>query len=178
MRVRLVAALAISLTAATLAGCSNSREAHPDEYNDPRFQGPKGSMLGRDDDSLLTLGVSKDRKDNTGGAGTGIGVNAYIWRGVLDTLSFMPLISEDPFGGVIITDWYTPSDASGERFKATAYVLSRELRADAIHISLFRQVLRGGVWVDAPASPGTAIELEDKVLTRARELRAANVQGG
>ncbi len=178
MRVRLVAAVAISLFAATLAGCSNSREGRPDEYNDPRFQGPKGSLLGREDDSLFTLGVSKSRNDSAGGSSTGIGVNAYVWRGTLDTLAFMPLISADPFGGVIITDWYTPADATGERFKATAYILSRELRADAVHISLFHQVLKGGQWVDAPVSPGTSTEMEDKVLTRARELRAANVQGG
>ena len=102
----------------------------------------------------------------------GIGVNAYLWRGALDTLSFMPLASADPFGGVIITDWYTPPAASGERFKANAYILGRQLRADGIKVSIFRQVQQGGNWIDAPVAAGTATDIENKVLAKARELRA------
>jgi hypothetical protein len=112
-------------------------------------------------------------KRSGGSADTqGLGVNAYLWRGALDTLSFMPLASADPFGGVIITDWYTPPAAPGERFKADAYILGRQLRADGIRIAIFRQVQQNGNWVDAPVSPGTSAEIENKVLARARELRA------
>ena len=181
MRARLIVVLTLGVLTTALAGCDKMREVRPDEYNDPRFVGPKGSLLGdnsSEGSNTLTFGTSKERRDAGGGASAGVGVNAYIWRGALDTLSFMPLASADPFGGVIITDWYTPPDSSGERFKATAYILSRELRADAIRISLFHQVLKGSQWVDAPVSQGTSTEMEDKVLTRARELRAANVQGG
>ena len=56
----------------------------------------------------LSLGTSKSRSE---GEGTGLGVNSFLWRASLDTLSFMPLASADPFGGVIITDWYAPPDA-------------------------------------------------------------------
>ena len=105
-------------------------------------------------------------------APAGIGVNAFLWRASLDTLSFMPLASADPFGGVIITDWYQPQGAGGERFKATAYILSRELRADALRIAMFRQVEQKGQWVDAPMAPGTVSEIENRVLSRARTLRA------
>ena len=105
-------------------------------------------------------------------APAGIGVNAFLWRASLDTLSFMPLASADPFGGVIITDWYQPQGAGGERFKATAYILSRELRADALRIAMFRQVEQKGQWVDAPMAPGTTSEIENRVLSRARTLRA------
>src|SRR6202008_3414977 len=86
---------------------------------------PGGSVLG---DSSMVFGTAKDRPGGgTGGGGAGggggaLGVNAYLWRGALDTLSFMPLSSADPFGGVIITDWYTPPASSNERFKATAYI--------------------------------------------------------
>jgi hypothetical protein len=104
--------------------------------------------------------------------GSGIGVNAYLWRGALDTLGFMPLASADPFGGTIITDWYSPPTTSGERFKATAYVLGRQLRADGVRVALFRQVQEDGRWVDAPVSPTTTGEIENRVLARARELRA------
>jgi hypothetical protein len=108
-----------------------------------------------------------DKKDQ----GTGIGVNAFLWRGALDTLGFMPLTSADPFGGVIITDWYTPPAASGERFKMTAYILTKELRSDGVRISIFRQVLQNGQWVDASVSNQTVADIENKVLAKARKIR-------
>ncbi len=119
--------------------------------------------------SLFSSGT---RSKAASGDTQGIGVNAYLWRGALDTLSFMPLASADPFGGVIITDWYTPPTASGERFKANAYILGRQLRADGIRVAIFRQVDQGGNWVDAPVAPSTSADIENKVLARARELRA------
>jgi hypothetical protein len=106
-------------------------------------------------------------------ASAALGVNAYLWRGSLDTLSFMPLVSADPFGGVIITDWYTPPGVTGERFKATIYVLGRELRSDALKVSIFRQTNTGSGWQDTQVAASTETEIEDKILYRARELRAA-----
>jgi hypothetical protein len=105
-------------------------------------------------------------------AGASLQVNKYLWRGALETLGFMPFASTDPFGGVIVTDWYSPPSASGERFKATAYVLGRELRADGLKVTIFRQVRDAGQWEDAPVNPATAADIEGKVLARARELRA------
>jgi hypothetical protein len=100
-------------------------------------------------------------------------VNAYLWRATLDTLSFMPLSSADPFGGVIITDWYSPPAAPGERFRATAYLMGRQLRSDGVRITVFRQIQdRNGQWIDQPVSAGTASAIEDNVLARARELRS------
>ena len=93
-------------------------------------------------------------------------------RAALDTLAFMPLASADPFGGVIITDWYQPPTGPGERFKATGYILGRQLRADGVRVAVYRQVLQGGQWADAPVSPATTGEIENKVLARARELRS------
>jgi hypothetical protein len=123
-------------------------------------------------EGLFSFGSGKKDSGSGGGSGGGgIGVNAFLWRGALDTLSFLPLTSADPFGGVIITDWYTPADASGERFKATAFILGRELRSDGIRISVFRQVNQGGRWVDAPVDPVVQADIENKVLDRARKLR-------
>ena len=84
----------------------------------------------------------------------------------------MPLTSADPFGGVVITDWYQPPGAGNERFRATAYILGRTLRSDGVRVVVFRQELRQGNWVDASVSATTGTELEDQVLNRARELRA------
>jgi len=118
------------------------------------------------------FGIGKGGAKPEDAGGGALGVNAYLWRGALDTLAFMPLASADPFGGVIITDWYEPPAGQGERFKATAYILGRQLRADGVKVSIFRQTNSNGRWVDASVSPVTTSEIENKVLARARELRS------
>jgi len=102
-----------------------------------------------------------------------LGVNSYLWHATLDTLSFLPLQSADPFGGVIITDWYTSPQASSERLKVTVYILDRRLRADGIKVAVFRQTKAPEGWADAQVNPETATKLTDAILTRARELRLA-----
>jgi hypothetical protein len=102
-----------------------------------------------------------------------LGVNSYLWHATLDTLSFMPLASADPFGGVIITEWYSSPEAQGERLKVTVYILDRHLRADGLKVAVFRQTKSGDSWVDAEVNPDTATKLTDAILTRARELRLA-----
>lgn len=105
-----------------------------------------------------------------------IGVNAYLWRATLDTLAFMPLASADPYGGVIITDWYANPQAPGERFKATVYILDTRLRADGLNVTVYKQVNQGGQWVDAPTSAQTETDIENAILTRARQLRLSNIR--
>ena len=167
-----VLSFAVLAGAASLAGCDSGKYLAADQYNDPRFRGPGiGSMSG-DNGTLFSTAKNNAQTDASGGGGTGLGVNAYLWRGALDTLSFMPLASADPFGGVIITDWYQPPATPGERFKATAYILGRQLRADGIRLAIFRQTMQGGQWVDADLAPNTVSDIENKVLARARELRA------
>lgn len=165
-----------------LAACSSSGvKPNP---TDPSYSGrggpgdPYATRLGGEDSGLI-FGTAKTReRDQGGGAGGGaLGVNAYLWRGALDTFSFMPLTSADPFGGVIITDWYTTPAAPGERFKVTAYILGRDLRSDGVRVSVFTQVLQGGQWVDVPVPASTASELENKVLDRARRLREQQARG-
>ena len=115
-----------------------------------------------------------------GGADTGggIGVNSYLWRASLDTIAFMPVTSADPFGGVIITDWYSPPETPNERFKINLYILGKTMRADGIRVSVFRQALdSNGNWRDVPVEADAARKVEDAVLTRARQLRAANRTG-
>ena len=102
-----------------------------------------------------------------------LGVNSYLWHATLDTLSFMPLASADPFGGVIISDWYSSPQAQDERLKVTVYILDRHLRADGIKVAVFRQTRTATGWADAQVNPDTATKLTDSILTRARELRLA-----
>jgi hypothetical protein len=104
-----------------------------------------------------------------------LGVNSYLWHASLDTLSFLPLTSADPFGGVIISEWYVAPSSPNERLKVTVYIMDRALRADGLKVVVFRQVKAPAGWADATPSPDTAHKLEDSILTRARELRLATL---
>jgi hypothetical protein len=108
---------------------------------------------------------------------TTIGVNSYLWRAALDTVSFAPLLQADSSGGVIVTDWFTNPNAPGERIKLTVTVLDQELRADALRVAAARQVLQNGAWVDTTVSASTVQKLEDIILTRARDIRRTSVRG-
>jgi hypothetical protein len=108
---------------------------------------------------------------------TTIGVNAYLWRAAVDTVSFAPLLQANADNGVIITDWYANPKAPGERVKLTVSILDQDLRADALRVAASRQVNQNGVWVDAPVSAATVQKLEDIILTRARDLRRSSVAG-
>lgn len=106
----------------------------------------------------------------------GIGVNSYLWRSSLDVLSFMPLSEVDPFGGVIITDWYANPELPTERFRATVFILDTRLRADALSVQIFKQVAaEDGRWVDASVDPATRIQIENAILTRARQIRISQI---
>ncbi len=108
---------------------------------------------------------------------TTIGVNGYLWRAALDTVSFAPLVQADANSGVIITDWYTNPRSPYERVKLTVSVLDTDLRADAIRVAASRQQTSNGQWVEVPVSAATVQKLEDIILTRARDLRRATVRG-
>lgn len=130
--------------------------------------------------ALLTTGCSlfgsKDASSasNTGErldvAGPSLGVNSFLWRASLETLDFMPLDNVDPFGGVIVTEWYANPSVPGERFKATVYILDTQLRADALKVSIFKQTQSGAGWNDAAIDADTARQIENAILTRAREI--------
>ena len=121
-------------------------------------------------------GGSKTRPSGDNAAA--IGVNGYLWRATLDTLSFMPLQSADPYGGVIVTDWYTNPEKPDERFKCTVYILDSRLRADGLNVAVFKQNRdAGGAWIDAASSGQTETDIENAILTKARQLRLSNIRG-
>ena len=123
----------------------------------------------------ITL-IGPARDEDSGGA-SGIGVNGFLWRASLDTLSFLPLASADPFGGVIITDWYSPPESPNERFKVTTYILGRQLRSDGVRVAVFKQELADGRgWIDSQVASQTGAKLEGAILSRARELRIASAE--
>jgi hypothetical protein len=105
------------------------------------------------------------------GQGDSITVNSYLWRAALDTVSFMPITSADPFGGTIITDWYSAPETPKERVKVNVLILDKQLKASGVKVNVFKQASMNGGWQDAPVSAETGRKLEDAILTRARQYR-------
>jgi len=167
---RTTALVAITGLCLSLGACAHS----PD-----KVASANTTMPTTDEDPKIPLshlfggGHSKSASYN---AQTGIGVNAYLWRASLDTISFMPLASADPWGGVIISDWYANPQKPDERFKTTVYILDSRLRADALNVSVYKQTLVNGQWVDADVSEQTQLDIENAILTRARELHLSDVK--
>lgn len=145
-----------------------------DREQTARIRDQYGTVTGQDGFTLF----STRQRDNGGAAvgGSGaIGVNPFLWRATLETIDFMPLISTDSSGGVIITDWYSPPETPDERFKINVFILDTALRADGVRVSVFRQTRSETGWSDATVEPKTATSIEDSILTRARELRIASI---
>lgn len=164
--------VALGLTLCAAAACTGKTEYNYPDKKPGQGIDPTGSnkqydgLLGQDGFNIF--GGRRGQED----AGGGIGVNSFLWRASLDSISFMPLASADPFGGVIITDWYAPQETPNERFKLNIYILGRQLRADGVKAAVFRQRRdTDGNWVDAAVEPKTATELENAILTRARQMR-------
>jgi Domain of unknown function (DUF3576) len=132
--------------------------------------GKRQSILG--EGGLAIFGGKGQKSDDSG-----IGVNSYLWRASLDTISFMPMASADPFGGVIITDWYSAPENPSERVKLNILILGRELKADGVKVKTFRQEKsKNGDWRDSPVTEETNRSLEDTILTRARQMRVAGLE--
>lgn len=156
----------------TVSGCSSVGSDREDVSQYPvRPDLERDRKRGRLTGDGFKLFGGDDSGDSSGGASP-IGVNSFLWRATLDTLTFMPITSADPFGGVILTDWYEDPKAVGERFKITALILDRSLRTDAIKVTVHKQAKdETGEWRDQPVNNDLARKLEDTILTHARELR-------
>ena len=159
MRTFLLAACAIGL-----AACGSDDTMSAAASNTTTSTGNTGILS-----YVWPFGGDDDTADNS----PQLGVNGFLWRASLDTLNFMPLASADPVGGVIISDWYAAPDKPDEHMKVTIYILDKRLRADAVKVSVFRQVRGANGWTDAQVNPDTGVKLENAILARARELHLA-----
>jgi hypothetical protein len=154
-----------------------------DSFGDKELSFPKRDELQRAEgrgkitgEGGLDLFGGGSSDSSSGGGANPLGVNAFLWRATLDTLSFLPLRDADPFGGVVITDWYEDPAARGERYKVSALILDKSLRADGIQVSLFKQQRdSNGEWADIDVPDRLERKLEDTILTRARELRVTGL---
>jgi hypothetical protein len=153
-----------------LSACGGDIQTNYPKDSEDRRKEARGKLTG---EGLSLFGSADDKQQGDGSSG--IGVNAYLWRATLDSLGFMPLASADPFGGVIITDWYEDPNQPNERYKINALILDKELRSDAIKISVFRQKKNASnAWSDVAAESTLPRDLENAILTRARELKVQN----
>ncbi|MEZ5691434.1 MAG: DUF3576 domain-containing protein [Rickettsiales bacterium] len=150
-----------------ISSCSNSSLESPTSTKsvEEARRESRGKLTG--DEGISFGGPTK----SGAGAASPIGVNSFLWRATIDTLSFMPFMSADPFGGVIITDWYEDPATKDIRFKVNAIIIDRALRSDGIKVTLFKQKLVKGNWRDIKSPPQDAHKIEDTILTRARELK-------
>lgn len=173
--------LIVSASCTLIAGCSGDYGASPEDVASAertRDYDPGDSVFG---DGGLSLSRIASGEAFGGGVGPNAGgsslpVNKFLWRGALDTLQFLPLASTDPFTGVIATEWGTNPERPNERFKVTAYMVNSQLAASSLKVAVFRETRDdGGPWVPAPVSAETARKLEDAILTRARQLRIAEI---
>lgn len=163
-----VAALMVLTLSACGGGNDVEYEYKRNHGSNPAFQRPEGSILG----AVGPGSIFGSDIDPNAGKDTGVAVNAYLWRAALDTISFMPIASADPFGGTILTDWYAPPGSPDERLKLNVAILDRQLTANGIRVNAFRQTRTPMGWEDAPVDKDTGRKLEDAILTRARQLKA------
>ncbi|MDX1975030.1 MAG: DUF3576 domain-containing protein [Rickettsiales bacterium] len=160
----------IALTSMTACSDVKKESAGQPMSAEDQLKASRGKLTG--DDGILLAG----RRSDEAASASPLGVNSYLWRATLDTLSFMPLVSADPFGGVIITDWYEDPKTPGERFKINALILDKTLRADGVKITLFKQQRdKKDSWRDIAVDKKLERTLEDTILTRARQFKV--VQG-
>lgn len=170
---RLAKSLVVAVVGAVaLSACENREAVYPTKdkgASAPRMSNePRETVFGPE-------GIFGNTK--RAGDGVGLGVNSFLWRASLDTLAFMPIATADPFGGTIITDWHQMPETPAERFKLNVFILDRALRADGVKVSVFKQVRDGmGQWADARIDPKMASDLENSILTRARQLRIVSTE--
>lgn len=174
MRSTIGGVIALTVAAALLAGCGKPSGKQYEPVDPVEADNTR-------DRERSTLGdLFEFNKENSGPAGQALPINRYLWRASLDTLEFLPLVSTDPFSGVIATDWSAASGSPDERFKVTVYISSPELEARSLRVAVYRELRdqKAGAWVPAEVSEATPRRLEDAILTRARQLRVSELNSG
>ena len=157
-------ALLVIMTVFLLAACGTG--APP-----PEEKGPGSILTGKAEQGLSL----KDLSGIGGNNGAGLPINALLWRASLDIIATIPLDDVDTFGGTIVTEWYQLNQTPDERIKLGIFVLDRELRSDGIRVVVYVQNRSGDTWQDSGTDAEMGQQIEELILTRAREIRAAGV---
>jgi len=158
----LTLATTVFLSSCVSGGGEAPKVGRPSDWNSNSI------LTGKPQGTGLNELVNREAKNSTG-----LPVNALLWRASLDIASFVPLDDVDTFGGSIVTEWYVPEDKPNKRLKLAVFVLGRELRSDAIQVRAYVQTRKGNGWTNVGRDSALSQKLENLILTRARELRAA-----
>ncbi len=117
-------------------------------------------------------GILGGDNKNSNNVGTfGMPINTFLWRGALDTISFMPLNSADPIGGTILTDWYSTSNNQNERCKLNIFISGNQLKTQNLKVTSFCQAFKNQRWINTEVDPDNNIKLENAILNKAKKLR-------
>ena len=129
-----------------------------------------GGLFGKKGLSMSGL-INQDSETNTVVGSIGMSINAFLWQGALDTLSFMPLSSADPIGGTIITDWYSSTNNPDERCKLNIFISGKELKTQNLRVASFCQNYQNNRWVNKDINDDNNIKLENAILNKAKKLK-------
>ena len=130
-----------------------------------------GGLFGK---GLKVDGILNQTDNNKQVATYGIPINQYLWRGSLETISFMPLSSADPIGGTIITDWYTSENNEDERCKLNIFISGSELKTQNLKVTSFCEVFKNNRWIARNVDPSNNIKLENAILNKAKKLKLSS----
>ena len=98
-----------------------------------------------------------------------------LWRASLDTIDFMPLLSANYSGGIIITDWYSDGKNQGESIKISIRFLTNEIRSDSLDVKVFIKKCKSLENCLVTETKGVLIsELKKKILYQASIYKKEN----
>ena len=117
--------------------------------------------------------IDTDKKDKSGGVATiGMPINPYLWRGSLEIIDFMPLLSANPFAGVIITDWYTDQNNKNQRCKLNIFIKGVAMTTNNLKVNSFCQTLsENNNWIDEKVDNNNNRQLENAILNEAKKIK-------
>ena len=131
-----------------------------------------GGLFGND--GLTLFGNENEEVSGSGFATVGMPINPYLWSASLETLSFIPLSSADPFGGTIFTDWYSSESNENERCKINVFIKGAELKTQNLRVSSFCEVFKNNKWIGIRTNSQDNISLENAILNKAKKLKLKN----
>ena len=108
------------------------------------------------------------KKKGSGSAEFDFASSNELWRASLDTIDFMPLVSANYSGGIIISDWYSDGSNLEESIKVSIRFLSNEVRSDAIDVKIFYKQCSVNTNCKISEKPGTLVaEIKKQILKKA-----------
>ncbi len=133
-----------------------------------------GGLFGKEGLAIFGGDGNKGAANQGGIASIGMPINPYLWSASLETLSFIPLSSADPFGGTIFTDWYSTEMNENERCKINVFISGAELKTQNLRVSSFCEVYKNNKWVGVNTNEQDNIDLENAILNKAKKIKLQN----